>query len=65
MKEHVGACPRLQGRWAFIEGTDRPDWHPLHRNPEWIRDWEAGYKAEAKKYQWRKTFKGLWVYKEI
>ena len=39
-----GAAPEIQGYYAYCEKLPRPDWHPGHRDKEWIARWESGYK---------------------
>lgn len=41
-----GAHPRLQGRWGYIEGLGRPDWHPCHSQDWWIEEYDAGFEHE-------------------
>ena len=50
-----GAGPRLQGRWGYIEGLDRPNWHPYHSESWWQEEYQAGFDDEKRLDEQRKS----------
>ena len=55
-KDMPGAAPKLQGRWGYIEGLDRPNWcKGYHDQLWWQEEYQAGWDDEKRLDEQRKS----------